>query len=222
VQLPKQRAHTEPPRPQAAVPVSTSHPEANRFELRGTLWHVHFEGRSGVIQDCRGLRYIAFLLRDASSGQRPLHAKELAALATGHAPDAIELDLNDSVLDSTAKQALLTRLEAIASERDRACAVEDFARATALDDEYERIAGELNAARGGKHKRGGASFAHAGEKARKAVGKAITEAIARIASHPDLSPLADHLTSSIRKGQWLSYHATSGWQVDVRIPPPAK
>jgi hypothetical protein len=41
----------------------------------------------------------------------PIHAKELAALATGAESGAIELDLDDSVLDSTAKADLLKRLE---------------------------------------------------------------------------------------------------------------
>jgi hypothetical protein len=193
------------------------------IELRGNLWHIRFEGRSGVIQDCRGLRYIALLLRDAASGQNPIHAKELSALASGHPPGSIELDMDDTVLDSAAKQALVTRLEVIVSERERACALEDFARATELDDEYERIADELNAAGTGKHKRRrSGTFVHAGEKARKAVAKAIAEAIQRVASHPDLSPLAEHLTSAIRKGQWLSYGGTFGWHVDFRTPLPRK
>jgi hypothetical protein len=116
-----------------------------------------------------------------------------------------------------AKRQLLDSLREIAVERDRACAAEEFDRADALDAEYERIANELSRAQApAKAGRRGAAFADAGEKARKAVGKAITEAIARIASHPELTPLAEHLSSTIRKGQWLSYGGNLLWSIDFQ------
>ena len=78
---------------------------------------------------------------------------------------------------------------------------------------------ELKRASGQKKGRG---FTDSGEKARKAVGKAITEALTRIASHKDLSSLASHLRTAIRKGLWLSYSGDSAWQVDYRPPLPGK
>jgi len=47
---------------------------------------------------------------------------------------------------------------------------------------------------------------------------AIVTAIAKIAAHPDLSPLAGHLTSTIRKGQWLSYNGSIDWHIDFSAP----
>lgn len=155
-------------------------------------------------------------MRDAGPGSGPIHAKELVALTTGQS-GATELERKDEVLDDVARRQLLARLLEVAAERDRAVAAENFKRAEALDAEYERIAEELSRAKApGKAKRGGMTFSDAGEKARKAVGKAISEAIARLASQRDLVPLAEHLSSAIRKGQWLSYGGNGNWRIDLR------
>ena len=187
--------------------------------LRGQFWELSYQQRGGVVADCRGLRYIAVLVRDAGGGKEPIHAKELSALATGQPTGVIELDADDVVLDTKAKKQLMKRLEDLAVERDRAVAVEDFTRASALDDEYEQIADELGRAggtRGASRKK--TAFVHNGEKARKAVAKAIAEAIEKVAAHPDLAPLAEHFSSTIRKGQWLSYTGSADWHIDFRLP----
>jgi hypothetical protein len=198
-------------------------PATHALSLRGDYWQVTYAGHTAIVEDCRGLRYIALLLQRAGAERGPVHAKELAALATGEQPDLTELEMREPVLDKVAQQQLLERLREIASERDRAAAAEDFDRATALDDEYERIGAELSRVRAPRHGRGGAgAFNDAGERARKAVAKAISEAIARLETHPPLVPLAEHLTSSIRKGQWLSYTGAIGWHIDLRLPLPAR
>lgn len=147
-----------------------------------------------------------------------MHAKELVAIATGAPHGGTELERKEPVLDTTARQQLADRLREIAAERERATAVEDFDRAAALDDECERLATELSHNR--TPRRGGA-FADAGEKARKAVSKAISEAIDRIRSS-DLAPLAGHLADRIRKGQWLSYSGSANWHIDHSGPLPRK
>jgi hypothetical protein len=170
-----------------------------------------------IVEDCRGLRYIALLIQSAGGDRGPIHAKELVAMVTGQEVTATELELREPVLDDVARHQLIDRLREVASERDRATAAEDFDRAAALDDEYERIATELSRVRapqGGR--RSGGTFNHAGERARKAVAKAISEAIARLETHAALIPLAEHLTSSIRKGQWLSYTGTIDWQIELK------
>jgi hypothetical protein len=196
--------------------------EGNRLTLRGGFWEITYEGRTGIVEDCRGLHYVALLMQGAGPERGPIHAKELAARVTGDG-GATELELKDDVLDTVARRQFIERLQEVASERERACAAEDFERAEALDSEYERIATELSRARSSrKGARRTATFSDAAEKARKAVGKAITEAVARIASHPDLSPLAEHLSSSIRKGQWLSYTGNREWHIDLRPSLPRK
>jgi hypothetical protein len=194
---------------------------ANALVLRGDYWDVRYEGRSAIVEDCRGLRYIAILVRDAGAGKGPIHAKELVAVATGQEPKAIEIERRDELLDGVARKQLLGRLKEIASERDAACAAGDLERAAGLDEEYERIAEELSRAAAGSGRQGGA-FGDAGEKARKAVGKALSEAIGRIASCPGMTALAKHLASGIRKGRWLSYSGGGDWRVDFRPPLPRK
>ena len=213
-----------PPLPVATKPVAAATtPVHDAMTLRGDFWDISYQQRKGVVSDSRGLRYIALLVRDTSGGREPIHAKELSAMGSGERPAAIELDADDAVLDNKAKKQLLKRLEDLASERDRAAAVEDFALAQKLDDEYERIADELSRSGGTRgNSRKKAAFVHAGEKARKAVAKAIAEAIAKIAAHPDLSPLAEHLTANVRKGQWLSYRGSNNWQISFNTPPPRK
>jgi hypothetical protein len=184
--------------------------------LRGEFWEVRFAGRSALLEDCRGLRYISLLIQGAQADTRPMHAKELTAIATGRPPGPIELEAKTSVLDEVARKQVFDRLAEIADERDRACAAGDLDKATALDAEHERLADELSrhAARG--------AFSHDGEKARKAVGKAISEAIARIGAHPALAPLAEHLACALHKGQWLSYDGRADWDIDFRPSLPLK
>jgi hypothetical protein len=97
---------------------------ANALVLRGEYWDVRYEGRSAIVEDCRGLRYLAVLIRDARAGRGPIHAKELVALATGQQPGPIEIESRQDVLDSVARKQLLGRLEQIASDGDAACAAD--------------------------------------------------------------------------------------------------
>ena len=201
------RPPATPPEPVVALPEPHAAP-ANALSLRGEYWEVMFDGRSSIVEDCRGLRYLAVLIRDAHDDKGPMHAKELVAIATGQAAAPIELEEPESVLDDAARTQLVRRLEEIAFQRNRA---EDDETAATLDEEYERIADALAGTAG---RRRGGTFNTAGEKARKAVGKAISEAIARIASCPDLAGLADHLAVAVRKGLWLSYGGRVRWTID--------
>jgi hypothetical protein len=199
----------------------TPTPRTNHMIMRGDYWDVAFGGASGMLQDCRGLRYIAVLIRDAAAERGPVHARELVGRATGPADVAIELEAKDYVLDATAETQLTKRVEEIGFERQRASAARDFDRMAELETEYEQIAEALSTGRGkGSGRR--AAFNGEAEKARKAVAKAITEAIVRMSGHPKLVPLGQHLTAAIRKGQWLSYSGTSAWQVDFQPPLPSK
>ena len=204
-------AHSLPP---IDVPVAALVP-SNSIVRRGEFWEVKYEGRTSFVEDCRGLRYIALLIRDAQGERGPLHAKELVAMATGQPSEPIELEPSDSLLDEAARTAFMKRLEAIAAERAR---TEDETSLAALDEECDRIAEALDQAARGRRGHGrGSTFNTAGEKARKAVGKAISEAIVRIRSCSELSMLADHLAQTVRKGLWLSYGGTVAWQIEFDI-----
>jgi|SRR5215471_601392 len=210
------------PEPVAATrPVAAATPHrANGLVLKGEYWEVRYDGRAAMIGDCRGMRYLALLIAQAAREPRPLHARELVALANGEPAGPIALDAKIEVLDATARKALAARLEDLAAERDRACATDDLDRAAALDAEFERIVLELRHAEGGGAKGRRGTFTDAGERARKAVGKAIAEAVARIAAHNQVSAFAAHLDASVRKGQWLSYTGGADWHVDFTPPRP--
>ena len=222
VPAPQPPAPPDPPAPERVVPPKIEVPpaRANGLALKGEYWEVRYEGRSAMIADCRGMRYLALLIAQAAHEPRPLHACELVALASGEPPGPIALEAKIEVLDAAARAQLARRLEDIAAERDRACAVDDLDNASALDEEFERIVLELrHAERGGRKGRRGA-FADAGERARKAVGKAIAEAVARIAAYKEVAACAAHFDASVRKGQWLSYSGDVGWQIDFTPPLP--
>src|SRR5215831_6928947 len=211
------------PAPAASIPAPEppSGTPSRSLRLRGDYWEVRYDGGSGIVADSRGMRYIALLIARAGRDARPLHARELVALASGESAGPIELEAKDEVLDSAARRQLADRLEEIAAERDRAVAADRLDEATGLDEEFERIVLELRHAEGGGRKRRGA-FTDEGERARKAVAKAIAEAVARIAGCKAVAPLAGHLTGAVRKGQWLSYTGDSDWDLDFSATPPRK
>jgi hypothetical protein len=105
-----------------------------------------------MVEDCRGLRYIAVLISNAAAGRGPVHARELVALATGQATAPIELAPKDYVLDDAGRRRMMERLEDLVADRDRACALGNFESAAGLDEEYERIAAELS--HGGRSRKG--------------------------------------------------------------------
>ena len=213
-------APERPPAPEPVVVRPAPAPRGNGLVLKGEYWEVRYDGRSAVIGDSRGMRYLALLIAQAAREPRPLHACELVALASGEPARPIALDSKIEVLDPTARRQLAARLEDIAAERDRACAVDDLDTAAALDAEFERIVLELRHAEGGGPKGRRGAFSDAGERARKAVGKAIAEAVARIATYKEVSAFAAHLDASVRKGQWLSYTGGGDWHVDFTPPLP--
>lgn len=188
--------------------------EVNSLILRGDYWELCYDGRSALIEDCRGLRYIAILVQHAAAAKGPLHAAELVSLATGKRAGTVELAVKEPVIDAVAEQRIIKRLEEIAFERNTADARNDYEAVARLDEEVERITDELAQTRTGRRRRG--TFNDAGERARKAVAKAINDAIAKIAAHPNMKVLAQHLSAAIRKGQWLSYGGGVEWQVELR------
>lgn len=190
----------------------------NALILQGDYWEATYEGKTAMLDDTRGLRYIAVLIQQASRG--PIHAGELVALATGNSSTVVELETREPIMDSKAESRLIKRLEEIGFERNSASAQNDYGTVAALDEEVERIAGELQNVRTPRKGRDGrASFNTSTEKARKAVSKAISETISKMDGHPDLEPLACHLRTAIQKGQWLSYNCNVQWDIKFHIPP---
>jgi len=191
--------------------------KSNALVLHGEYWQVTYGGRTSILEDTRGLRYIALLIRAAGTG--PIYANELVAFATGNHSAAVELENKEPVMDSAAENRLVKRLEEIGFERNSASAQNNFERVAALDEEVDRISEELQGVRAPHKGHGGrAAFNNSGEKARKAVSKAISEAISKMLVLHELEPLAHHLSTSIQKGQWLSYNGNEHWHIDFHLP----
>jgi hypothetical protein len=184
----------------------------NSLEMRGSYWQICYENRSAIIDDSRGLRYIALLIEHTGQNKGPLHATELVALAKGAGNVLLELPSKDPVIDATAENQITKRLEQIAFERNDACARGDYDRVGALDAEVEDITAEFERLKGRGRKK--ATFNNDGEKARKAVSKAIADTLAKLGSMPEMERLATYLTESIRKGQWLSYNGNIEWKIN--------
>jgi len=93
---------------------------------------------------------------------------------------------------------------------------DDFEEVARLDEEVDRITEELerlrSPGRGGRR----TSFSNNAEKARNAVGKAISETIAKLFGLAGSESLARHLSSALRKGQWLSYNGALAWDVEFQ------
>lgn len=197
-----------------ALPANPAKPP-NSLQMRGTYWEICYENRSAIIEDSRGLRYIALLIRNSGENKGPLHATELVALARGAGNVLVELPSKDPVIDATAENQITRRLEQIAFERNDACARDDYDRVAELDAEVDEITAEVERLKGRGRKK--ATFNNDGEKARKAVSKTIAETLAKLGSLPDMEPLAKHLTEAIRKGQWLSYNGNIEWKIDFSV-----
>ena len=203
--------------PLREVPALSTNPgnRPNSLQMRGNYWEICYENRSAIIDDSRGLRYMALLIQQTGENKGPLLATELVALAKGAGNVLVELASKDPVIDVIAENQITKRLEQIAFERNDACARRDYDRVADLDAEVDEITAEFERLNGRGRKK--ATFNNDGEKARKAVSKAIADTLAKLGSLPEMEPLAKHLTEAIRKGQWLSYNGNIEWKIDFSV-----
>lgn len=180
--------------------------------MRGDYWEACYKNQSAIIDDSRGLRYIALLIRHTAENRGPLHATELVALAKGAGNVLVELPSKEIVIDATAEKQITKRLEQIAFERNDACACNKYDRVAALDAEVDEITAEFERLQ--SRGRGKATFNNDAEKARKAVSKAIADTVAKLGALPEMESLAKHFNDAIRKGQWLSYNGNIDWKIE--------
>ncbi len=184
----------------------------NSLVLRGDFWEVRYQGRSAIIEDSRGLRYVACLIQQAANQHGPLHAKELVSMAKGR--EAVtEIGSKQAILDSAARDVLIKRMENIGFERNAAMSRNDFDTVARLDEEIDKLTAEIERNLSGRGKRT-ATFNGADERARKAVGKAISQTVSKLLTLQDMESFGQHLATSLQKGQWLSYNGATEWQVE--------
>ena len=151
-------------------------PAAAVVHLRpdGAGWLVGYDGATFALPDLKGLRYLRELARHPGAD---VAALDLAAAGQGGA--VLAESPAGEVADTRALAAYRRRLRDIDAELDEARDWADEARVTRLGLEREALLREVGAATGlaGRRRR----FGSADERARVAVRKAISAALARVA-----------------------------------------
>ena len=169
-----------------------------RFRREGEIWTIDYDGSTFRLRDVKGLHYIAFLL---GSPAREIHAVELAQAVEGVSDQAHADGPPGPALDAQAKNAYRRRLQELGEELQEARDWDDPERVARTEAEIDALTEQLARAFGlSGRDRPGASPA---ERARVSVTKAIRSAIKTIERHSP--PLGEHLTVSIRTGQFCSY-----------------
>ena len=197
----------------AATSPSTTPRSVRLHPAADGLWVVGPDSDAVAVRAVRGYTYLRELLR--RPGQ-PVSALDLVTDGLG---GVVQRGLGD-VVDRQALDAYRRRLRDI--ERDLAEAQDwsDSGRVEALHTEREALLDEISAATGlgGRARTTGSS----NERARVAATKAITAAIARIASVNE--PLGRHLRSTIHTGTYCSYEPAPEdgltWVLDPHVDAP--
>lgn len=178
----------------------------------GEGWHVGVGDETFELPDLKGLHYLHHLL--ARPGVE-IDAAELSAAVAGHPGAAVARSDAGDVLDAKALAAYRRRLTEIDKELDEADASSDQAASQRLQAERDALVGELRSATGlgGRRRRLGSTD----ERARVAVRKAISGAIARIeARHAGLGRV---LRDTIHTGGTCRYDPQPDRRIDWTLTP---
>ena len=159
--------------------------QVNRFYRKGNFWEVEFGGRSMMIKDLSGMRYLAQLLDKRGV---PIHAW---TLRNGELPPVIASD------EMTDLQAIDAAKERVAKLEQLLALTDDLEERDELEEELVILRKYLNSTgtrtRGPKSVR---SVSNEIEMNRNTVGKAISKAIEAIGEQ--LPELASHLQISVK------------------------
>jgi hypothetical protein len=180
------------------------------MRCEGEYWLVAFNGRTDRFRHSLGLRYLAELLWHPG---RLARAIDLAAMGRatasprGRDPDVtLRADLGDAgmAIDARARAEYKQRLAELTAELEEAERANDLGRIPSVRSEIDALTEQLGAA---ARCYGIASHA---ERARVAVSKGLTAAIARLARR-NLA-LGEHLRITIKRGYSCAYAP------DPRVP----
>lgn len=180
-----------------------------RFTAEGTNRNVEFLGRSTVIRDLKGLRYIARMVAEPG---REFHVLDLVAAGDGvirpHGATGADAELSVKagdtgipILDDTAREAYRRRLADIDEDIEEATRLNDPGRVELAQRDRDYLVAELASAigLGGRDRTVGGTS----ERARTSVARSVRYALQQLKSaQPDL---AKHLQSAISTGTYCSY-----------------
>jgi hypothetical protein len=185
------------------------------FRRDGESRTVSFGGRSAVLRDLKGMRYLERLLTEPG---REFHVLDLVAVEAGSLPTtgadvepgALSLASDDAgpLIDEEARRAYRRRLAEIDQDIDEATRSGDGERAARAKIDRDFIVTELSRAfgLGGRARPAGSTS----ERARVSVTRAVRYALTRIGEqHPEL---AEHLENTVGTGTYCAYTP------DPRVP----
>ncbi|MFP3899751.1 MAG: hypothetical protein ACLFXM_02770 [Acidimicrobiia bacterium] len=213
--------HPAPAPPAAGVGPQAAEGSTATFTCTGDTRTICFGGRTVLVRDLKGLRYLARLLAEPG---REFHALDLVAVENGTlpvsaAPRAEELDGEAGaglpVIDEQARDAYRRRLAEVEDDIEEAARTNDLGRLELAQRDRDYLVAELAQAVG----LGGRSRATGGtaERARTSVTRSLRYAITRLAEHHPT--LATHLERAVRTGTYCSYTpdplAPVAWQVSA-------
>ncbi|MDZ7680005.1 MAG: hypothetical protein U5K29_15805 [Acidimicrobiales bacterium] len=179
------------------------------FRLDGDMRTVAFAGRTTLVRDLKGFRYLARMLAEPD---REFHVLDLVAAeqgnSTAHQPSDDD-DLRPStgaglpVIDDEAREAYRRRLAEVDEDIDEARRLNDTGRIALAERDREFLVAELAAAvgLGGRARTVGGDA----ERARTSVARTIRYSLRQLAEHhPDA---AAHLEQRVRTGTYCSYRS---------------
>ena len=176
------------------------------FTCEGDTRTVRFAGRTVLVRDLKGLRYLARLLAEPG---REFHVLDLVAVEHGSLPTCGSAPDDASaaggagleVLDQQAREAYRRRLAEVDEDIEEATRMSDLGRIELAQRDRDYLMAELARAvgLGGRHRMVGSTT----ERARTSVTRSLRYAISRLAEHhPELG---NHLEQAVRTGAYCSY-----------------
>jgi hypothetical protein len=167
---------------------------AYQFRLQGNAWIVAYDGKVSVVDDSRGMRFIAYLLANLG---KSIHAEKLIETVDGQAKPT---GSNGAILDAQAQKAYQQRLGELEEEIDEAKRFADLARHERLCEEREKVIEELTAAKGLRGRRRATAEA---DRNRCLIKMALKRALTDLKNpQPELH---QHLKCSLHTGHTLCY-----------------
>ena len=205
--------------PTATSSATPTSPETATFRCDCDTRTVCFGGRTVLVRDLKGMRYLERLLAEPG---REFHVLDLVAteegtLPVGHQTDRTQLDSEAGgglpVIDEQARAAYKRQLAEVEADIEEARQMNDIGRLELAERDREFLIAELKQAVGlaGRHRAVGSTA----ERARTAVTRSLRYAIGRLEEHHPT--LAAHLGQTVRTGTYCSYApdplAPVMWQV---------
>lgn len=197
----------DPSRPEKGARRAPGQPSTATFRCEGDTRIVCFEGRTVLLHDLKGFRYLARMLAEPG---RELHVLDLVAVEQGTLTVSRPTDGDGvgwasgrplPVLDDEARRAYRRRLAEVDEDIEEATRMNDPGRVELAERDRAYLIAELTRAVGlsGRHRTTGGTA----ERARTSVARSIRYAIQRLAEHH--GTLAGHLQQSVRTGTYCSY-----------------